>query len=73
MLSFSYAIAISKFINSKNIYLAGFDGYLNNKDIRKNFEMSNTIKIIENSIKNKFISITPSIYPIENISSEFFL
>lgn len=73
MLSFTYSIAIGNLLKPKNIFLAGFDGYFSQKNLKKNIEMIETIKIIENSIKKRLISITPTIYPVKTRSATNYL
>lgn len=73
MLGFSYSAAICNYLKAKNIFLAGFDGYTGQKNLKKNIEMIETVKIIESSTKKKFISLTPTIYPIKTISSNNYL
>jgi 4-hydroxy 2-oxovalerate aldolase len=73
MLSFSYSAAICNYLKATNIFLAGFDGYQGHKNLKKNIEMIETVKIIENSTKKKFISLTPTIYPIKTSSSNNYL
>ena len=63
----SYALSIASSSTHSNIYFAGIDGYINNPN--KNSEISETLKLfIETYSNKKLISITPSIYSIQQVS-----
>ena len=66
-LAFSYALTLCNIGKAKNIYLAGFDGYINNNYLHN--EMLDTLRFYKN-LKKKIdiLTITPSLYPIDNYS-----
>ena len=65
-LAIGYAIAICLIGNSKKIYLAGFDGYKNNKML--NLEMNRFFSILhKKKPKLNLVSITKTNYKIKNI------
>ena len=63
-LAFGYALCIAMMGNAKNIYLAGFDGYRNQKLL--NIEMNDYLKFIQKKApKLKLKSLTPINYKIQ--------
>lgn len=63
----SYALSIASSSTHNDIYFAGIDGYLNNPN--KNSEISETLRLFEETNSNKkLISITPSIFSIQQVS-----
>lgn len=63
----SYALALSAASSNSLIYLAGIDGYKQN--INKNKEIAESLELFTNQIINKdIVSITPSIFPVKQVS-----
>jgi 4-hydroxy 2-oxovalerate aldolase len=65
-LVFSYALAVIKSGNCKNIFLAGFDGF--SSEDPRNLEMNEVISLFKKYSKKNIFSITPSTYQVEKLN-----
>jgi len=68
-LAIGYAIALLNASGAKDVYLAGFDGYLN--DAALQVAMNNYLIALKKNFKKiNLYSLTPSLYPLKNKNIE---